>query len=97
MIWLSGRVAITKKNQMLKGLALVVLSVFVIQLHILFETGHIDPCDAAYAKLEWGHVNSFKNKRRELAVDDEEQILYDYISNRDILQCYRIVLFNDDA
>ena len=82
---------------MLKALALLVFSVFLIHFYILFLTGHLDPCETAFAKLEYGHVNFYKNKRRELVIDDEEQILYGYISDRHILQCYRIVLFSDDA
>jgi len=79
---------------MLKALALLLFSIVLIHFYILFRTGHIDPCEAAYTKLEYDHVNFFKNKRRELVIDEDEQGLYDSISQRDILQCYKIVLFS---
>jgi len=82
---------------MLKALALLLFSIFLIHFYILFQTGHLDPCDAAYAKLEFDHVNLYKNKRRELVIDEDEQGLYDSINHRDILQCYKIVLFNGEG
>ena len=44
---------------MLKALALLLFSIFLIHFYMLSQTGHLDPCEAAYAKLEYDHVNSF--------------------------------------
>ena len=33
---------------MLKVLALLLFSIFLIHFYILFQTGHLDPCEAAY-------------------------------------------------
>ena len=41
--------------------------------------------------------NFYKNKKRELVIDEDEQGLYDSISRRDILQCYKIVLFGGEG
>ena len=81
---------------MLKALALLLFSIFLIHIYIAFQTGHLDPCEAAFAKLEYDHVNVFKNKRRELVIDEEDQELYDSIAHRDILQCYKILLFKEE-
>jgi len=82
---------------MLKVPALLLFSIFLTHFYILFQTGHLDPCEAAYAKLEFDHVNFYKNKKRELVIDEDEQGLYDSISRRDILQCYKIVLFGGEG
>ena len=81
---------------MSKALALLLFSIFVIHFYILFRTGHLDPCEAAYTKLEYDHINFYKNKRRELVIDEDKQILYDSIARRDVLQCYKIVLSTSD-
>ena len=78
---------------MLKAIGFLVLAVFAVHFYMLARTGHIDPCDAAFAKLEYDNISYFKSKSRELVVDEEQQQLYDYINKRDILRCYRIALF----
>ncbi|MGO9460304.1 MAG: hypothetical protein ACLPWS_12140 [Rhodomicrobium sp.] len=78
---------------MIKALALLLLVIFAVHFYMLARTGHIDPCDAAFAKIEYGNINDYKYKRRELVIDEEEQVLFGYINRRDILQCYKIALF----
>lgn len=78
---------------MLKALGILVLFVFVLHFYLLARTGHIDPCDAAFAKIEYGNIGDYKTKSRELVVDEEQQVLFGYINRRDILQCYKIALF----
>ncbi|MFY9639554.1 MAG: hypothetical protein WCD20_20510 [Rhodomicrobium sp.] len=78
---------------MLKAIGFLVLAIFAVHFYMLARTGHIDPCDAAFAKLEYDNIGYFKSKNRELVVDDEQQQLYDYINQRNILQCYRVALF----
>jgi len=78
---------------MWKATGLLVFVIFALHFYMLARTGHIDPCDAAFAKLEYENIGYFKSQRRELVVDQEQQQLYDYINHRDILRCYRIALF----
>ncbi len=78
---------------MLKAAGALALAIFAVHFYMLARTGHIDPCEAAFAKLEYENINYFKSKRRELVVDEEQQQLFDYINGRDILQCYKIALF----
>ncbi len=78
---------------MLKAAGALALAIFAVHFYMLARTGHIDPCEAAFAKLEYENINYFKSKRRELVVDEEQQQLFDYIDGRDILQCYKIALF----
>ncbi len=78
---------------MLKAIGFLVFAIFAVHFYMLARTGHIDPCDAAFAKLEYDNIGYFKSKRRELVIDEEQQQLYDYISKRDILRCYKIALF----
>lgn len=78
---------------MWKAAGLLVLVIFAVHFYMLARTGHIDPCDAAFAKLEYDNIGYFKSKRRELVVDQEQQQLYDYINKRDMLRCYKIALF----
>ncbi len=78
---------------MLKAIGFLVLVIFAVHFYMLARTGRIDPCDAAFAKLEYENIGYFKSKNRELVVDEEQQPLYDYINRRDILQCYKIALF----
>ncbi|MGO9171080.1 MAG: hypothetical protein ACLP7P_03835 [Rhodomicrobium sp.] len=78
---------------MLKALGLLLLFIFLVHFYLLARTGHIDPCDAAFAKLEYETIGWNKYKKRELEIDPEQQPLYDEISRRHILQCYRIALF----
>ncbi len=74
--------------------ALLVLSILLIHLYILLLTGHFDPCNAAYSKLEFDAVGTFKSKKRWIVEEDEERAkLYEYVARRDILRCYQIVLF----
>ncbi|MGO9547269.1 MAG: hypothetical protein ACLPPF_21060 [Rhodomicrobium sp.] len=81
------------KAQLLKALGLLILFIALVHLFILFRTGHFDPCEAAFAKLELQNINYSKYKRRELDVDEEQQPLYDQINRRDILHCYKIAVF----
>ena len=78
---------------MLKAAGLLALAIFAVHFYMLARTGHIDPCDAAFAKIEYENIGYFKSKRRELVMDEEQQQLFDYIKRRDILQCYKIALF----
>lgn len=78
---------------MLKAAGVLALAIFAVHFYMLARTGHIDPCEAAFAKLEYENINYFKSKSRELVVDEEQQQLFDYINRRDILQCYKIALF----
>ena len=78
---------------MLKAIGLLVLFVFAAHFYLLARTGHIDPCEAAFAKLEYENLGDFKTARRELFIDEEQQILFGYINHRDILRCYKIALF----
>ena len=78
---------------MWKAAGFLVLVIFTVHFYLLARTGYIDPCDAAFAKLEYENINAFKSKRRELVADGEQQQLNDYIKRRDILQCYKIALF----
>ena len=82
---------------MLKAIALLISSLILVHFYTFFQTGHLDPCDAAFSKIEYEHVNVFKHKRRELVIDEEDQKLYEDIAPRDILQCYQIVLFNGEG
>jgi hypothetical protein len=79
---------------MVKAFALVVFAIFVIHIYMLAATGHIDPCEAAFAKLEYGQLSVFKNKKRELRMDEGDEALYEHINQRHILQCYKIVFFD---
>lgn len=47
------------KNAMLKALALLLFSIFLIHFYIAFQTGHLDPCEAAYTKLKYSHINFY--------------------------------------
>ena len=38
---------------------------------------------AAFSKLEYEYVNTFKHKRRELVIDEEDQKSYEDIAHRD--------------
>jgi len=80
-----------------KAIALLISSLILVHFYTFFQTGHLDPCDAAFSKIEYGHVNVLKHKRRELVIDEEDQELYDSIANRDILQCYKILLFKGEG
>ncbi len=80
--------------KMWKATGSLALVIFAVHFYMLARTGHIDPCDAAFAKIEYDNIGYFKSKRRELVpLDEEQQQLYDYINQRDILQCYKIALF----
>ena len=79
---------------MWKAIALAIVFVFAAHFYILARTGYFDPCEAAYAKLEYDALGMLKNKRRLLEPEDEDRAeLYDAIKRRDILQCYKIALF----
>ncbi len=78
---------------MLKAAGVLALAIFAVHFYMLARTGHIDPCEAAFAKLEYKNINYFKSKSRELVVDEEQRQLFEYINRRDILQCYKIALF----
>ncbi|MFZ1109279.1 MAG: hypothetical protein WAN43_13170 [Rhodomicrobium sp.] len=79
---------------MVKAFALLVFAIFAVHFYMLAATGHIDPCNAAFAKLEYEHLGDFKNGRRELRMDEGEEALYQQINQRNILQCYKIVFYN---
>ncbi len=81
---------------MIKAFALLAFIVFAMHFYMLAATGHIDPCNAAFAKLEYEHLGTFKNAKRDLRMDDGEEALYQHISQRHILQCYKIVFFKTD-
>jgi hypothetical protein len=78
---------------MIKALGLAVFFLFVVHFYMLAQTGHLNPCEAAFHKLEMGNITDYKNKHRELIADPEEQPLYDAINRGDVLACYRIALF----
>ncbi len=78
---------------MLKAAGFLVLVIFAVHFYMLARTGHIDPCEAAFAKLEYDNIGYFKSQRRELVVDQEQQQLYDDINQRRLLRCYQIALF----
>jgi len=78
---------------MLKAAGFLALAIAAVHFYMLARTGHIDPCDAAFARLEYENIGYFKSKRRELVVDEEQQQLLDDINRRNIVQCYRIALF----
>ncbi len=79
---------------MLKAAGFLVLVIFAVHFYMLARTGHIDPCEAAFAKLEYDNIGYFKSKRRELVpLDQEQQALYEDINQRRILRCYKIALF----
>ena len=69
------------------------LAIAAVHFYLLARTGHIDPRDAAFARLEYENIGYFKSKSRELVVDEEQQQLFDEINRRNIVQCYRIALF----
>jgi hypothetical protein len=70
------------------------LLIFLVHFYLLAQTGHLEPCNAAFAKLEFETLGTFKNGRRWLVEDNEDRAkLYGYIEQRDILQCYKIALF----
>jgi hypothetical protein len=77
---------------MLKAAGFLALAVAAVHFYMLARTGHIDPCDAAFARLEYENIGYFKSKRRELVVDEEQQQLFDDINRRNILQCLPILL-----
>lgn len=77
---------------MWKAAGILALAIFAVHFYMLARFGHIDPCDAAFAKLEYENIGRFKSGRRELVEDPEQQPLYDSINRRSILQCYRIAL-----
>ncbi len=78
---------------MLKAAGLLALAIAGVHFYMLARTGHIDPCEAAFARLEYENIGYFKSKSRELVVDEEQQQLFDDINRRNIVQCYRIALF----
>jgi len=82
---------------MLKAIALLICALILVHFYTFFQTAHLDPCDAAFSKIEYEHVNVFKHKRRELMIDQEDQELYDSIAHRDILRCYKILLFRGEG
>ncbi len=71
----------------------VALAVFAVHFYLLARFGHADPCEAAFAKLEYGNATFFKNQRRELNMYEEQQPQFEYINQRNIYQCYKIALF----
>ncbi len=81
---------------MVKAFALLALIVLALHSYMLVATGHIDPCNAAFAKLEYDRLGDLKNGRRELRMDEGEEELYQHINRRHILQCYKIIFFTDD-
>lgn len=71
----------------------VALAIFAVHFYLLARFGHIDPCEAAFVKLEYENITFFKHQRRELDMYDEQQPLFEYIKQRNIYQCYNIALF----
>ncbi len=79
---------------MLRASVLIVAAVLAVHLYILARTGNFYPCAAAYAKLEFDAIGTFKGGRRELVPEDPERAnLYDAVEKRHILKCYAIALF----
>ncbi len=79
---------------MWKIILLLLAAVFGVHFYMLATTGHYDPCQAAYAKLEYEALGYFKNGKRWLVPEDEDRAsLYDSIQRKNILQCYKIALF----
>jgi hypothetical protein len=79
---------------MWKAIIALIVIVFAVHFYLLARTGHFDPCDAAYTKLEYEALGTFKNQKRWLVPEDEERAkLYEAVKRRDILQCYKIALF----
>jgi hypothetical protein len=78
---------------MWKVLVLPVAVFLLLHLYILFRTGHFDPCGAAYSKLEFEALGTFKSGKRWLVPEEGERAeLYEAIGRRDIVQCYKIAL-----
>jgi hypothetical protein len=78
---------------MWKAAGFLALAIFAVHFYMLARTGHIDPCGAAFAKIEFETIGRFKSRRRELVVDEEQQQMFDDINRGDICRCYRIALF----
>jgi hypothetical protein len=79
---------------MWKAIGVLVLLACATHFYMLARTGQLDPCDAAYARLEYDALGTFKNSKRWIAPEDAERTkLCDSISRREIAQCYKIALF----
>jgi hypothetical protein len=79
---------------MWKAVGLIGLAVFAIHFYMLARTGHVAPCAAAYAKLEYEALGDFKNGKRWLVTEAGERAAdYEAIERGDIPRCYEIALF----
>jgi len=41
---------------MLKAIAPLICALILVHFYTFFQTGHLDPCDAAFSKIEYEHV-----------------------------------------